>query len=170
MSWQDNPITKAHDGSFYIVLSTANAFPYSVVPKAQDPQNRYDFDEVEAFWASLADNDPRKLTGDVPPVPDPPTDAEIMAGYRAQVSSRLTSFTVVRGYEGVVDCISYYHSKVAQKESDAVYMVQARDETWVAWDIFAASVAAGTIAVPDSWEKVETYLPVLVWPEITEET
>jgi len=165
MSWQDNPITKAYDGSFYIVLSTANAFPYSVVPLSEDPQNKYDFDEVAAFWAALADDDPRKLTGDSPPVPDPPTDDEVMAGYRSQVVSRLNTFAATRSYEGTLDCISYYHSAGVTRAAHAVYMITARDDTWAAWDALVAGVDAGTTAVPATWEDVETLLPVLAWPD-----
>lgn len=166
MSWQDNPITKAFDSSFYIVQSEAMGLPYSVVPLSIDPMNRYSFDEVAAFWAALPDGDPQKLIGEdqtqVPP--PPPTDDEIMAGYKRQVASRLNSFAVARGYENVLDCVSYYHSSRTQKAADANYVVTARDATWLVWESIEKNVEDGAISVPASWAEVETLLPTLTWP------
>lgn len=166
MAWQDNPIIKSHDGSFYIVTATAGSFPYSVVPVADDPGNKYDFEEVAKFWKELPDDDARKLTGDSPPAgPDPPTDAEIMAGYKSQIPARLNTAASARGYESVLDCVSYYHSEVQRRLKDAAYMITLRDATYAAWDIIAAAVAEETQPVPSSWTVVESKLPAISWPE-----
>lgn len=161
MSWQQLPITKAYDGTSYDIVT--GDFPTSVYMQTVTAADGALFTEVAAFWAALPDGDPRKLTA--PPV-IPPTDAEVMAGYKAQVSSRLSSFTVARGYEGVLDCVSYYHSSRAQKAADADYMVTARDATWLVWESIEKDVEDAVISVPASWAVVEAQLPALTWPEV----
>lgn len=159
MSWQQVPITRSYDGLSYTIMT--GTFPTNVYMQTLTAADGAFFTEVANFWAALPEGDPKKLTA---PAVIPPTDTEIMAKYTTQVTSRLTNFAVTRGYEGILDCISYYHSSRVQKASDAAYMVTARDATMLVWEALAKDVEDGIEAVPATWAAVEAQLPTLAWP------
>lgn len=164
MAWQDNPIIKSADGTAYVVKETASSFPYAVVAKTADPQNKYDFDEVSAFWSALPDGDARKQTAAAIPPPTPPTESEMLDSYENSVAAYIQSFVRQRKYIDVADCVSYIHSKLGQRVVEAVYVAGKRDDIWVAWNALRAKVEAGTATLPTTWADVQALIPALAWP------
>lgn len=165
MAWQDNPITRNFDGTAYIVRETSESFPYAVVPKTIDSDNKYDFDTVAAFWVALPADDPRKLQAGETPQPPEPTDEEKLDAYESQVSTYLNNFVKQRKYVDVADCVSYMHSRQGQKYVEAAYVMTARDAVWEAWYNLRRKVEAGASPMPDTWTAVSNMLPKLAWPE-----
>lgn len=165
MAWQDNPITRNFEGTAYVVRETAESFPYAVVPKTIDPDNKYDFDTVADFWASLPEGDSRKLQAGETPLPPAPTDEEKLDAYESQVSAYLNNFVKQRKYVDAADCVSYMHSRRGQKYVEAAYVMVAREAVWETWHSLRREVEAGTSPMPDTWAAVLESLPTLVWPE-----
>jgi len=78
---------------------------------------------------------------------------------------RLDDFAQTRNYDGILSACTYATSSIEKFQSEGMYCVNARDETWgTLYDILAA-VQGGSRPVPESYADIENELPSLVWPE-----
>lgn len=68
--------------------------------------------------------------GNMPALPPPPTVAEIIALFMPQLQQWMDGTAQQNGYDGVVSCVSYKDSGVAQWAQDAAAMIAWRDAVW----------------------------------------
>lgn len=96
--------------------------------------------------------------------PPPPTVAEIIATYTAEIQKRLDDFARTRNYDGILSAATYATSAVAKFKAEGQYAVEARDATWAKGYEILAAVEAGTRVTPTLGE-LAAELPVLAWPQ-----
>ncbi|MFN4328292.1 MAG: hypothetical protein ACK4FF_05395 [Limnobacter sp.] len=95
--------------------------------------------------------------------PPPPTREQVVQTYKAHIQHRLDDFCRTREYDGVLSCCTYVTSKVTKFRTEALYMLEKRDETWDIGTQILADVEAGTRPIP-TLEELDAELPALAWP------
>jgi len=162
--WQSQPITKKNDGSYDVSSLLGDlAYPYNVLPRDLDPGGAFDWDEVDAFWQGMADDDPRKLVFETPPPPEP-TMEELQNMFTGAIQEHLDAFAQTRNYDGILSVTTYATSSVPKFRAEGQYAVEARDATWAKGYEILAEVMSGQRPMP-SLEEVLDELPPLAWPE-----
>lgn len=97
------------------------------------------------------------------PAPTPELIARIQELITERVQQRLDRFANEHGYDGILSAVSYVSSTNTQWSTDAKTAIEARDLTWAALHELEADIQAGKVALPNTWAKVEAYLPTLSW-------
>ena len=85
--------------------------------------------------------------------------------YPDQVHNRLDYFARTCGYDGILSACTYAASTVPKYQSEGVYCVQSRDQTWASFYQYMDEVDAGIRPMPTSFADIVPYLPVLEWPQ-----
>lgn len=109
-----------------------------------------------------------------PCAPVEPSIDNIIQEYMDMVQARLDNFARSGGkaYDNMLSACTYATSTNPVFKAEAQYCVEKRDETWDAAHKFLNEmlplVMAGERGIP-TWEEVEAVLPVLQWPEVSNE-
>jgi len=83
-------------------------------------------DENSDYQAFLA----WSAAGNAPSTPPPPTVDQVIAQFMPQLQQWMDGTAQQNGYDGVVSCVSYKDSGVAQWAADAAAMIAWRDAVW----------------------------------------
>ena len=145
------------------VERVVTVLPLSMVP-CFDPDNppqpnTYGVpDDVQVGWEKQADG------SFAAPIPQPPTNAQIIANLTSQIQKRLDDFARTRNYDGILSACTYATSTVPKFAAEGQYCVQARDATWAAGYALMEEVLTNQRPVPSSIADIESDLPSLAWP------
>lgn len=121
----------------------------------------------DEYIAAPEDFDPARMqdyvvAAGIIALPDPPSLQEQVV---AATQERLDDFARTRNYDGILSACTYATSTAPKFAAEGQYAVQARDATWAALYALLGDVQAGTRPVPASFADVESFLPVLAWPQ-----
>lgn len=90
--------------------------------------------------------------------------AEFQSQVVQRVQQRLDDFAKTRNYDSILSAATYATSSIARFRLEGQYAVDARDNTWATLYSIMEQALAGQIAMPTSYEQIDSLLPELVWP------
>lgn len=86
-----------------------------------------------------------------------------------KVQNRLDSFAQTKNYDSILSACTYATSTITKFQQEGQYCVNARDLTWAKLYELLAEVESGARPMPTGYHDIESELPVLVWPSLSEE-
>jgi hypothetical protein len=101
---------------------------------------------------------------EIPKLPAPTID-DIEKMLITTAQQRLDEFAQVKGYNDILAACSYAVDTNLKFQTEGMYCVQKRSQTWEALFEIIEEIKIGNRVVPQQYIDIEHLLPSLVWPE-----
>lgn len=108
------------------------------------------------------------IKGDKPEWPRKPSKEEqlqiLYSDIVTKTQQRLDNFARSREYDGILSACTYASSTIEKFRNEGSYCIEMRDLTWNKLYEMLDEVKNGTRPAPNSYEDIESELPILNWP------